>query len=108
MSLKRLRSSRIPVAIRLQSGQAAELLAIALALQSGLRTTLEYIAVSHGCRDDCWLDELERTLINDASNVWAEGVPIDVELRALESGRKAITTLIRALREQLKGYEQQQ
>jgi hypothetical protein len=54
-------------------------------------------------REGPWLDDLEKTLVDDASNIWAEGLPLDAELRALDSGRVLIGAIIGALRHQLRG-----
>jgi hypothetical protein len=96
-----LRSSRIPVNIRVRPGQTAELMAIAMALQQALRTTLEELAVLHGSKAGVWLDELERTLTVDASNVWSQGLQLDAEVRALSGGRELVKMLVDALRQQL-------
>lgn len=101
-SAKQLRAKRSPVNIRLRSGQTPELMAIAMALQAGLRTVLEELAVLHDFEEGPWLDDLERVLINDASNIWSQGVPIDAELRALDSGRDHMQALVAALRRQLR------
>ncbi|WP_149763154.1 hypothetical protein [Neomesorhizobium albiziae] len=100
-SLDRLRAIRPPVNIRLRSGQTAELMAMAMALQASLRAALEELAVVHGCTDGPWLDELEKTMFRDASNIWADGLPIDAELRAMDSGRALVQALTNALRAQL-------
>jgi hypothetical protein len=99
--LQRLRAARFPVNIRLQSGQTAELMAITMALQASLRATLEELALTHECADGRWLDELEQIMIRDASNIWAQGVALDAELRALDGGRALVRALTEALRKQL-------
>ena len=100
-ALRQLRAGRPAVNIQLRSSQTAELLAIVRALQTGLRTTLEYLAEQHGFEDGPWLDELEKALIGDVSNIWAQGLPIETELKALEEGRRLMQTLTNALRSQL-------
>lgn len=100
-SAKQLRANRSPVNIALRSGQTAELMAIVMALQAGLRTALEELAVLHGFEAGLWLDDLETVLINDASNVWSEGLSMDAELRALNGGRDHMQALVAALRRQL-------
>lgn len=97
-SVQQLRSKRPPVNIRVQTNRAGELLAISMVLQSGLRTTLEYLAVLHGCKEGQWLDEIKGTLVNDASNLWSENLPIDEEVRALDRGGAIMQALIGALR----------
>jgi len=82
-----IRAKRVPVSTQLQSGQTTELMALATTLQAGLRTALEELAALHDFKEGVWLDELETVLINDASNIWNEGLPMDAELRALDGGR---------------------
>lgn len=100
-TMKQLRSKRIPVNIRLETGQTAELMAIAITLQASFRTALEHLAESHGYKGGLWLDDIERILLDDASNIWSEGLPIDAELRALNSGRALMSALTKSFREQL-------
>lgn len=99
--LKKLRLTRPSVNLRLQTGQTGELLTITMTLQTGLRTTLEHLAAQHGFKDGAWLDDIEKTLLSDASNISSSGLPIEAEARALNSGKAHIQALVTALRLQL-------
>ncbi|MEO9340409.1 hypothetical protein ABFT80_23630 [Mesorhizobium sp. SB112] len=104
-SIEQLRLKRVPINTRLRREQTAELIAITMALQSGLRTTLEHLAAANGFQDGPWLTEIEKTLVEDASNLWSEGIAIETELNAMSSGRNLIRTLTEALRMQLRAMD---
>ncbi len=72
-----------------------------MALQSGLRTALEHLAAANGFRDGPWLTEIEKTLVDDASNLWSEGIPIETEVTAIGGGRSLMLALTKSLRAQL-------
>jgi len=80
------------------------MMAIAMALQSALRTTLEELAALHGFKEGRWLDDLEKTLIEDASNIWSQGLPLEAERQAIDNGRRLMMTVVDALRQQLALY----
>jgi hypothetical protein len=68
-SMQKFRTKRFPASTQLQSGQVAELMTLATALQSGFRTVLEELAAVHYFEAGPWLDDLEETSVNDASNI---------------------------------------
>lgn len=104
-TMKQLRSKRVAVNAQLQSGQTAELITMTMALQSALRTALEHLAAQNGFSDGPWLQALEKTLLDDASNIWSEGVHMETEASAMNVGKAHLAAIVDALRLQLEALK---